>query len=173
MFEKLVDLIVEFMELFRVFVFVVHSDEAVILRAGKYNRTIGPGFHWIWPIVEDLIDVNVKPEPLYCDTQSLHTKDQYLVNIQVGYTYRVTCPKTFLLDYEDTENIIAMLISGSVTQAVHKTTWKDLRNELWLRDLKTAANRHARKRGAVVEEVILQDLANGDANRLWIEGVEL
>jgi regulator of protease activity HflC (stomatin/prohibitin superfamily) len=172
-FERLVDLITEFAQLFQVFLFVDQTDEAVVLRAGVYNRTIGPGFHWIWPIWEDYIDVNVKPEPLYCDPQSLHTKDQYLVNIQIGYTYRVTCPKTFLLDYEDSEGAIAMLISGCVTTAVHRTKWNDLRRGVWLRSLKTNANRIANKRGAEVEEIIVQDLANGSANRLWIEGVEL
>jgi len=174
MFERLIDLLVEFIELFQFFVYIDEFEGAVVLRAGKYHRTLGPGAHWIIPFgVEDLIDVNTKPEPLYCDPQSLHTKDQYLVNIQIGFTYRVTCPKTFLLDYEDTEGAIAMLISGSVTTAVHRTKWNDLRRGVWLRSLKTQANRIANKRGAEVEEIIVQDLANGDANRLWIEGVEL
>lgn len=174
MFEKLIDLLIEFIGLFQVFVYVAEFEGAVVLRAGVYHRTLGPGFHWIVPLgIEDLIDVNIKPEPLYLDTQSLHTKDQYLVNIQVGFTYRVTCPKTFLLDYEDTEGSIAMLISGCVTTAVHRTSWNDLRRGVWLRSLKTQANRIANQRGAEVEEIIVQDLANGNANRLWIEGVEL
>ncbi len=174
MFEKLLDKLIEFIGLFQVFLYVDQFEEAVILRAGVYHRTLGPGAHWIIPLgVERSIDVNIKPEPLYLDTQSLHTKDEYLINIQIGFTYRVTCPKTFLLDYEDTEGAIAMLISGSVATAVHRTKWSDLRRGVWLRSLKTAANRIANQRGAEVDEIILQDLANGDANRLWIEGVEL
>lgn len=174
MFERLIDLLVEFVELFQFFMYVDEFEEAVILRFGKYHRTVGPGAHWILPFsMEDAISVNIKPEPMYLDVQSLHTEDQYLINIQVGFTYKVVSPKTFLLDYEDTEDIIALLTSGFVTEAVHNTTWTDLRDGLWLRDLKTRANRAARKRGAVIDEVIVQDMASGSADRLWIEGMSV
>lgn len=64
MLDRLIDLLVEFVELFQCFVYIDEFEEAVVLRAGRYNRTIGPGFHWIIPFnIEDLIDVNIKPEP--------------------------------------------------------------------------------------------------------------
>lgn len=172
MFERLIDLLVEFVELFQFFMYVDEFEGAVVLRFGKYHRTLGPGAHWILPFgMEDAISVNIKPEPMYLDVQSLHTEDQYLINIQVGFTYKVTCPKTFLLDYEDTEDTIALLVSGFVTEAVHDTSWADLRDGIWLRALKKRANRAASKRGALIDEVIVQDLASGSADRLWLEGV--
>ncbi len=174
MLNRLIDLGLEFIGLFQIYTFIDEYDEAVVLRYGKYIRTIGPGFRWLWPLnIERTINVNVKPEPMYLDTQSLHTKDDYLINIQVGITYQVTSPKTFLLDFENTEDTIAMLISGLVTEAVHRAKWSDMRNGVWSRGLKTRSNRICSKRGAKVNDIIVQDLANGDANRLWIEGVEL
>jgi len=171
---RLIDLAIEFVELFQVFVYVDHFEQAVVLRFGKYTRTLGPGMHWILPFgMEDLIDVNVKPEPLYLDPQSVHTQDDYLVNVQVGITFRVTDPRTFLLEYEETDAAIAMLVSGYVADAIKRAKWADLRGDIWTKGLKARANRMAHKRGAHIEELIVQDLASGSANRLWIEGVEL
>jgi len=174
MLTRLIDLAIEFVELFQVFVYVDHFEEAVVLRMGKYSRTIGPGFRWVWPLhIEDIISVNVKPEPLYLDPQSVHTQDDYLVNVQVGITFRVTDPRTYLLEYESTDAAIAMLVSGYVAEAIQRAKWAALRDRVWTKGLKARANRAARKRGAYIDELIIQDLASGSANRLWIEGVEL
>ena len=173
MLAKLIDLAIEFVTLFQVFVYVDHFEEAVVLRMGRYARTIGPGLHFILPMgVEDIISVNVKPEPLYLDPQSLHTKDDYLVNVQVGITFRVIDPRTHLLEFEATDSAIAMLVSGYVAEAIQRANWSELRDGVWLRGLKTRANRMAHKRGAHIEELIVQDLASGSANRLWIEGID-
>jgi len=173
-FERLVDLIVEFAQLFQFFFYVEHYEQAVVLRFGKYSRTVGPGPHWIWPAsMEDAISVNIKPEPMYCDTQSLTTSDGYIINLQVGFTLRVTDAKTYLLDHEHTDDTIAMLLSGIVADKVAASTWEDVHSGDWRKGLRAKANKKARKRGALIIELIVQDLASGDANRLWIEGVEL
>jgi regulator of protease activity HflC (stomatin/prohibitin superfamily) len=174
MLDKLIDLLVQFVELGQIFFYVDHYNKAVVLRFGKYHRTVGPGPHWMLPLgVEEIMDVNVKPEPQYLDTQSVHTKDEYLVNVGVGYTIRVTEPRTFLLEYEETDQAIALLISGLVYEALRASTWKEVHDGTWFRGLKAKANKKARKRGALIEELVIHDLASGDANRLWVEGIEL
>lgn len=174
MFEKLIDLLVQFVELFQIFIYVDHYDRAVVLRFGKYHRTVDSGFRFLLPLgMEDVIDINVKPEPQYLDPQSIHTKDEYLTTVQVGYTLRVTDPKTYLLEYEDTDIAIALLVSGMVHDAITGHTWKEVHDGTWLKGLKAKANKKARKRGAFIEELVVQDLASGEANRLWVEGVEL
>lgn len=175
MFERLIDLLIEFAQLFQVFVYVDHYDEAVVLRFGKYHRTLKPGAHWVAPFgIEDLIDVNVKPEPMYLDTQSLHTEDEFAINIQVGLVYEVFNPKAFLLDYAESADQVAMLTAGVVAETVHNTKWGTMRDSNdWLRRVQTRANSSIRVRGAKITKMVVQDLANGDANRLWVEGVEL
>ncbi len=174
MFERLIDLAVEFIQLAQIFFYIDYYEAAVVLRCGKYNRTVWAGPHWIAPLaLEDAITVNVKPEPMFLDTQSVHTLDDYLINIQIGITFEVTVPKTFLLDYEDTEDILALLVSGCVTEAIQRSTWKEMQDGTWAKGLKAKANKKARKRGALIGEIVVTDLANGDADRLWIEGVVL
>jgi hypothetical protein len=174
MLDRLIDVGLQFIQLGQCWHYIDQFEKAVVLRRGLYHRTFEPGWRGCWPLAfEKVITVNVKPEPMYLDPQSVHTQDDYLVNVQVGLEYKVICPKTFLLDYENTEDTIAMLISGCVADAIQQAKWCDLRSGVWCKGLKVRANRIARKRGAHIDNLIIQDLASGAANRLWIEGVEL
>jgi len=172
--DRLIDLIIEFLELFQVFFFVDEFEEGVVLRQGRFHRTVKPGFRWIIPLSqEDVIVVNVKPEPMWLDVQSVHTKDDYGSNIQVGIIWRVTDVKAFLIDNEDTEDMVAMLCSGVVWKSVQGCKWTEVRNERYPDTLKAPMNRKVRKRGAEIDEVIIQDFASGTANRIWHEGIDI
>ena len=175
MFDRLIDFLIEFVELFRVFVFVREFEEGVVLRQGKFHRTLGPGFHRIIPAgQEELIVLNVKPEPLYLDIQSLHTSDEYPLNIQVGLIWHITDIKKFLIDNDNTPSIIGMLCSGVVTRSVQATKWKELRVDGYPGTLRAPMNRKVRKKlGAEIDEVVIQDFVCGSADRLWHEGISL
>ena len=174
MFDKLIDLVVEFIELFQVFVFVDEFEEGVVLRRGRFNRTVKPGMRWILPLgQEDIIVVNVKPEPMYLDLQSLHTEDGYACNLQVGVIWRVVDVKLFLVENEDTKDIVGMLASGVVRDSVQGCKWTELTEVGYPNTLRAPMNRKVRKRGAEIDEVVVQDFAAGTANRLWHEGISI
>ena len=172
MFDRLIDLVVQFIELFRVFVFVDHYEKGVVLRRGEFHRVVDPGLRLVQPAGQDEVLVaNVKPEPMYLDVQSLHTADDYACNIQVGIIWRITDIKLFLLENEDTEDIVSMLCAGIVTKSVHGHKWAALREDGYADTLKAPMNRKVRKRGAEIDEVVVQDFAAGGASRLWHEGI--
>jgi regulator of protease activity HflC (stomatin/prohibitin superfamily) len=166
--------VVEFIELFQFFVFIDHYEKGVILRQGKYNREVGPGLRFIIPFnQEEIIVANVKPEPMYLDVQSLHTADDYACNIQVGLIWRIIDVKEFLIENDDTEDMVGLLCSGIVTKSVHTHKWAALREERYADSLKAPMNRKIRKRGAEIDEVVIQDFAAGHASRIWHEGITL
>jgi len=172
MFDRLIDLLVEFMGLFQVVVFVDHYEKGVILRRGKFHRVVEPGWRWIQPAGQDeVIVANVKPEPMYLDVQSLHTSDDYPANIQIGIIWRITDVRTFLLENDGTEDMVGMLCSGVVSRSFQGCKWTDIRDPGYPDTLRAPMNRKVRKRGAEIDEVVVQDFASGSANRLWVEGV--
>lgn len=172
MLDKLIDFLIKFIGLFRGFVFVDEFEKGVILRRGRFHRVVGPGFRWIIPLgQEKLLTVNAKPEPMYLDIQSLHTKDGYHCNIQVGIIWRVIDVKEFLIENEDTDNIVGMLCSGVVSESVQQSRWTAIADPGYAGSLKAPMNRKVRKRGAEIDEVIVQDFVNGRADRIWHEGI--
>lgn len=174
MFERLIDYVIEFIGLFQFFVFIDHYEKGVIQRQGKFNRVVDPGLRFIIPFNQEEVTVaNVKPEPMYLDVQSLHTADDYACNIQIGIVWRIIDIKEFLIENDDTEDIVGMLCSGIVTRSVHKHKWAALREDGYAYSLKAPMNRAARKRGAEIDEVVVQDFAAGHASRIWHEGIAL
>ncbi len=62
-------------------------QRGLIERLGKYNRFAQPGFHWIIPIVESMIKVNVTETMVDAEPQEIITKDNLnaLVDAQVYF----------------------------------------------------------------------------------------
>lgn len=174
MFDRLIDLVIQFIELFQIFVFIDAYEKGVVLRQGKFHRVVEPGFRWVIPFAQESVLVaNVKPEPMYLDVQSLHTKDDWACNIQVGVIWRITDIYEYLIENNDTEDIVGMLCSGVVTRSVVSATWAALRKDEYADSLRAPMNRKVRKRGAEIDVVVVQDFSNGQASRIWHEGIAL
>ena len=127
MFDKLVDLIVQFIHLF-FFTFITMSyQRGVVLRWGKLQRVVGPGRHWIWPFnIEHYMFVNVVPETMTVGPQSLTTKDNKSVVLSTVVTFQIEDVQKFLLDVEGGHQVIEDSTYGMVADFVMKRTWAEL-----------------------------------------------
>lgn len=174
MFDKLIDTMVEFIGLFQCWTYIDEYEKGVILRLGRFSRVVDPGPRYLLPMgIDRVLTVNAMPDPIYLDLQSVHTKDDYKVNIQVGVIWEVTDPKAFLIDNENTEHMIRMLCSGVVLEKAQQTSWAAAREEGFADTLRTPMNRKIKKRGARITDVVIQDFTAGDASRLWHEGIHV
>jgi hypothetical protein len=172
--DRLIDVLIEFISLFQCWVYIDEYEKGVVLRAGKFHRTIEPGMRWTIPLgIEQVLRANSKPDPLYLSVQSLHTKDDFMCNIQVGVIWRIIDIRLFLIENEAAEHMVGMLCSGVVSATVFSSTWKGIKDPAWPATMKAAMNRKVRKRGAEIEDVILQDHAAGSVGRLWHEGISI
>lgn len=174
MFDRLIDVLLEFIGLFQCWVYVDEFEKGVVLRAGEFHRTIDPGMRWIIPIaIEKVLVENSMPDPMYLDLQSLETADGYTCNIQIGIIWRITDIELFTIRNENTEDMVGMLCSGIVSRSVTASKWTDIRDPGYAGTLKAGMNRKVRKRGAEIDEIVVQDFAHGRADRLWHEGISL
>lgn len=172
MWLKLFDFVAGFFRQFQCWMYVAQFDRVVILRKGIFHRVLEPGARGIIPMsVETAITVNVVPEPVYLDIQSLSTKDDHECNIQIGFTWRIVDPRTFTLDFEDTEDIVTMLTGGIVTEKVQATKRKDIKTKGFAKRLRKPFNRAVGKYGVVIDKVVMQDFSAGGAKRIWHEGI--
>ncbi len=173
MFDKLVDLFVDFIEVFQVYTFVDHFDEGVILRKGKFRKVVGAGMHWLLPgKFERIITQNIKPDPMELDIQSVHTLDGYATNFNIGLIWKVTDVREFLLEWENTQQMIDLLATGVCSAAIIDSKWVEVNTNKFLQGLKAPINRKVRKRGAEVTEVMRINCSNGEATRYWHEGID-
>lgn len=80
---RLIDLIFGALDMFRFWVVLYEGQQGIVLRLGKYNRTLGPGIHWRLPMrLEELRWDNVK-------TRTTNTWDMSFGNN--GKVITITC----------------------------------------------------------------------------------
>ena len=172
MFDKVIDTIIQFISLFQCWTYIDEFEKGVILRLGRFKRVVNPGPRYLLPLgIDRVLTTNSKPDPLYLDLQSLHTADEYKVNIQIGIIWEVVDPKMFIIDNENTETMIGMLCSGVVLEAIQETNWSKAREEGFAAKLKGPMNRRIKRTGARILDVVFQDFTAGEADRLWHEGI--
>lgn len=101
------------------FYVVDEQERGVILRFGAYDRTAVPGVGWRmpWP-VESLERVNVTRVRQITDRQSMLTKDENIVDIELSVQYRVSSAEEFLFNVQDPDITLQQATKSAVREAV-------------------------------------------------------
>ncbi len=64
-------------------------ERGVVLRLGKYSRTLNPGFRVIIPYIDKMRKVDIRTTPMDIDKQEVITKDNVTVNVDAVVYARV------------------------------------------------------------------------------------
>ncbi len=80
---------------------VQQYQQAVVLRLGRYTRSLEPGFHLVIPLIDSVgkIDMRVRVENV--ENQDIITKDSVPVTLNAVVYYQVVNAQKALLDVED------------------------------------------------------------------------
>ncbi|MDP4157362.1 MAG: SPFH domain-containing protein, partial [Bacillota bacterium] len=76
-------------------------EQAVVLRLGRYSRSLEPGIHFIIPLIESVrkIDMRIRVENV--ENQDIITKDSVPVTLNAVVYYQVVNAQKALLDVEN------------------------------------------------------------------------
>jgi len=152
---------------FQIITFLDEWEEGIVLQAGKYRRTVGPGWWLHLPLGIDEIHVmNVKPDAMELDEQVLTTYDDDEIVIKVVLMWSIFDIKKCTLDVEDAADTLQQIAVGYVHDIVEETEWAEIRTKAFRSALKQSIQKQARKFGITVSQVKLQDLAKTKVFRL-------
>jgi regulator of protease activity HflC (stomatin/prohibitin superfamily) len=75
---------------------VPEGSQAVLLRAGRFQRTLGPGNHWVvpWIIVSHI--VTTRETPFDSPAASIPTSDNVRTNVDILMTFSIAAPEKFV-----------------------------------------------------------------------------
>ena len=167
MFDKLIDLIISSIKLFRLFVVIREFERGVILRFGKFRKVAEPGIAWICPLGVDC----VYDSPAYVLTmivgpQSLNTKDNKEVVVSVLVTYLVFDHKLHLISIQGQEQSIEDISYGVVAKFVMDRTWDELLHEDVSKELTKQMRQRADDYGVKVKNAQIVDFTKSRSIRL-------
>ncbi len=127
MFDKLIDLIVQFIKLFQFWAVVPTYQLGVRLRLGKFHAVLEPGAHLMFPFHIDMVyRDNVVVETMRVKPQSLTTKDGIGIVISSVVTFSIADIKVFLLEVEGRNNVVEDSSYGATSDFVMRHTWAEL-----------------------------------------------
>lgn len=159
MFDKLLELLAQFWHELVPFIVIREYEQGIVLRLGKYNRTIVGGFHWKLPFIEEVIAEHTVPTTIALEAQSVTTSDDKSVVVRGIVKYRVSDIKTFLLDVYDAHDGISDMAQGIIKTVLGERTWLECQSPDVENMITKKIRTEAKRWGLEVLTVILTDLA--------------
>lgn len=153
MLELLKQIFVGFWEYIKILYFVDHWEEAVILRTGKYHRSIGPGYHWKWFIFEKGLSANVKPDTMEIEAVQITTKDKKTISIGLMLDYEVDNIRKFLIEHNDSLTNIIDRSRGEMSDYLEDVEWEDIKKKTTKNALKRILIIYLEKMGVKLNDL--------------------
>lgn len=120
------------------------AEQAVILRFGKYQETVGAGPHWVPPFIESTIVVDVDKVSDYSYSAKMLTKDENIVSVSVAIQYRIGNLRDYLFNAADPQESLQQATASALRQVVGHSTLNEIiaeGREVWGRNVEVLLNR--------------------------------
>ncbi len=102
------------------------AEEAVVLRLGKYIETVGPGPHWIPPIIETKEIVNVQEVKTSKHGGQMLTKDENIVSAEIAVQYRINNAEDYLFNLVAPEKSLQQVSESALRSVVGQSTLNEV-----------------------------------------------
>ncbi len=159
-FEKLIDLIVQFLEFFRFCTVVDCYERGVHLRFGKFTRALEPGLRWQIPFfVDRIITENVVPKLHQLPTQSVATKDDKQIAMGAVICYSIRSIEKAILEVESVNHAVNDACQTAILDLIVVSTWDEIRASEFGDALTAKCRKRAWKYGIEIESVRFCELA--------------
>ncbi len=116
-------------------IFIVDpAEQAVILRFGKYVKTVGAGPHWIPRLIESRVLMNVDRVSDYSYSAQMLTRDENLVSVALVVQYRIGDLEDYLFSVADPIESLQQATSSALRQVIGTTRLDEIiteGRELW------------------------------------------
>lgn len=141
-------------------------EKGVLLRLGKYNKTLEPGLHGKLPIIDAVLTVEAVQTTLRIQPQTLTTKDGVTVTTSAVLRYEIHDPKSFLLDVWEGRDAVNDIALAEIKQTVTDSNWEDLRKSEAEKEIIKNIRRSIKDYGVAVKKFGFADLARMKTIRL-------
>jgi len=94
------------------------AEQAVVLRFGKYVETVGPGPHWIPPLIDRHYTVNIQRVDSFPYESEMLTQDGNIVSVKIQVQYRIADLKNYLFSVVAPVQTLHQAASSALRQVV-------------------------------------------------------
>ena len=106
---------------------VNEADRLVVLTLGKYNRVLGPGLVFHFPIIEEIYSAeNISKIRTFVLPTNMLTKDENIVDVELNVQYTISDIKKYALNVEDPEITIRQATESALRHVIGENNMDDL-----------------------------------------------
>jgi regulator of protease activity HflC (stomatin/prohibitin superfamily) len=169
-FDRLVELFLQFCDLFFVWNVVDEWQRGVVLRFGRPVRDAKPGIVWLWPLrIERVVVEDMFERPAALPVQSLTTADGHGVAVSAIIVYRVQNARKVILRTGGHEQALIATVPAVVASHVTAAKWEDLMSQEFLDAVTSDVRAEAKTWGIKVLSVRFGNVAKAPTLRLLAE----
>lgn len=166
MLERLIEILGHVWEHLLPFEVVNAYEGGVILRFGKYRRTIGPGINWKWPLAERALTANTCVTTMRLPAQSLIDATGRDVVVSAIVRYQIRDAKPFLLDIWDSRDVLGDTVAGALKTAVSRHPLASANAALIEAEALEQTRKNVNKYGFQIHAITLVDYSAAPTMRL-------
>lgn len=159
MFDKLIDLIINWFNYLTPAVIIPNYEQAVLLRNGHFKKVLNPGFHVKLPIFDEVITQHVVVTTLSLAPQSLYTKDKQNIVVKGVIKYRIADVQTFLLEVFDAQDALSDMTQSIIKNIIISSSLEQCIDPELDNILTKKVRMEAKKWGVDIQQVTLTDIA--------------
>lgn len=167
MFDKLIELILHFINEILPFKIIDQWEKGVHLRFGKFKRIVDPGLRWKFPFFEHIITTPVITQTVNLTSQTVTSNDKRTIVLNSIVRYHIVDVEKFLLGVMHANDALIDTTQGIIRDIIERTNWGDLYE---LSNIVTPkVNEYVEKWGIKVELVSFPTLGEIRTLRLIID----
>lgn len=170
--EKILEVILNFIEDILPFFVVKEYEQAIVLRFGKYKKTLERGFYFKIPFVDNPIKDTVVTTTLTIPAQSITTSDEKQLVIKAVVKYNIDDIKAFLLNVYDAKDAIADTAQAIIKEQIHQRTWAECNSDKLDNEITKKLRIEVKKWGINIDKVTLTDIGLIRTIRLINENID-
>ncbi len=120
MFNKLVEMLTCVISKLPQFVTIPPDEQAIVLRFGKYVKTLGEGGHYLfhWPLIHTVMSVVCTRQLIDIDKQDILTSDGSSITLNASVEYVIDEPYKALLSVNDYDEQLQEFAGDLFRQAI-------------------------------------------------------
>lgn len=126
MFDKLIDILLNFWNNLTFWYICDQWEEGILLRAGRYQKTFGPGIWLKIPLIDAVWKTIVITQSIDLPPQSLTTLDGKNIVVKGIIRFHIVDTKKFLTSISHPNDVLTDTTGGMIRDIVENTDWNDL-----------------------------------------------
>lgn len=120
----------EFWEHIKFWYIVDHSEEAVILLFGKFNRILKPGLHLKVPFIEVGNSAHIKPDNIEIESICITTLDGKTVMAGLVIDFDIIDVKKYLWENTDSPSNLRNRARGELSSKLEDIEWAEIKKKV-------------------------------------------